>query len=188
MPNIKLQSLDGAVFDVDVEVARASETINTLLDVLGVVEGETIPVPKVESSILEKVLEWATHHRDDPPRLEGEKEDLRTDNIPEWDTNFLAEFDQSTLFELLQAAVYMDMRGLIDVTAKTVANMIKGKTAEEIRKRFNIKNDFVSAKEEPEEVPKEAAQGRCTRSKKRVLAEDRQVPTPEEPVKKKKKK
>jgi len=49
---------------------------------------------------------------------------------------------------LFQAANYLDIKGLLDVTCKTVANMIKGKTPEEIRKTFNIKNDFSQAEEE----------------------------------------
>jgi hypothetical protein len=36
----------------------------------------------------------------------------------------------------------LDIKGLLDVTCKAVANMIKGKTPEEIRRTFNIKNDF----------------------------------------------
>ena len=52
------------------------------------------------------------------------------------------------MFELILASNYLDIRSLLDVTCKTVANMIKGKTAEEIRKTFNIKNDFSPAEEE----------------------------------------
>ena len=43
---------------------------------------------------------------------------------------------------------YVSFQGLLDVTCKTVANMIKGKTPEEIRKTFNIKNDFTPSEEE----------------------------------------
>lgn len=34
----------------------------------------------------------------------------------------------------------MDIKGLLDVTCKTVANMIKGRSPEEIRRIFNTKN------------------------------------------------
>ena len=42
----------------------------------------------------------------------------------------------------------MDIKGLFDVICKLFANKIKGKTPEEVRKEFNIKNDFTAAEEE----------------------------------------
>jgi len=57
------------------------------------------------------------------------------------------DLEALNLETVLQAANYLDIKGLLDVTCKTVANMIKGKTPEEIRKTFNIKNDFTEEEE-----------------------------------------
>ena len=56
-------------------------------------------------------------------------------------------------FCFAQAANYLNIKNLLDLTCQTVADMIKGKTPEEIRKTFNIKNDFTP--EEEEEVRRE---------------------------------
>jgi S-phase kinase-associated protein 1 len=47
-----------------------------------------------------------------------------------------------------QAANYLNIKGLLDLTCQTVADMIKGKTPEEIRKTFSIKNDFTQEEED----------------------------------------
>uniref|UniRef100_A0A2K6SEA7 S-phase kinase-associated protein 1 n=1 Tax=Saimiri boliviensis boliviensis TaxID=39432 RepID=A0A2K6SEA7_SAIBB len=129
MPSIKLQSSDGAVFEVDVEIAKQSVTIRTMLEDLGMDDegaDDQVPLPNVNVAILKKVIQWY--------------------DIPVWDQEFL-KVDQGTLFELILAANYLNIKGLLDVTCKTVANMIKGKTPEEIRKIFNIKNDFTEEEE-----------------------------------------
>ena len=134
MPFIKLQSSDGEVFSVDVEIAKQSVTIKTMLEDLGMEDGdEVVPLPNINAAILKKVIQWSTYHKDDPPQPEAES----TNDIISWDSDFL-KVDQGTIFELTLAANYLDIKGLLDVTCKTVANnMIKGKSVEELRKTIN---------------------------------------------------
>ncbi|KAM3373992.1 hypothetical protein P3S68_012706 [Capsicum galapagoense] len=54
-----------------------------------------------------------------------------------------------------QAINYLNIKSLLDLTCQIVADMIKGKTPEEIRKTFNIKNNFTPEGEE--EVGRETA-------------------------------
>ena len=55
---------------------------------------------------------------------------------------------RETGLTLQQAANYLDIKALLDVGCKTVANMIKGKSPDEIRKTFNIQNDFTPEEED----------------------------------------
>ena len=67
MPTITLQSSDSELFPVDIEVARKSVTIKTMLDDLGMDENdeEAVPLPNVNAAILKLVIQWATYHKDD---------------------------------------------------------------------------------------------------------------------------
>jgi len=152
-----LKTNDGKVFRVsEAEVAKA-ETIRRMCADIPAAEGEDeeIPLQNINSTIFTKVLEWLRHHKDDPPLPEDDdNREKRTDDIPPWDQEFL-KVDQGTLFEIILAANFLDIKALLDVSCKTVANMIKGKTPEEIRKTFNIVNDFTPAEEE--QIKKENA-------------------------------
>ena len=158
MQTIKLQSSDNDIFECDINVAKCSITIRTMLEDLGIDENssdEIVPLPNVNSATLQKVIQFCTYHKDDPDPSHTDEDrhhEKRTDDITSWDADFL-NVDQGTLFELILAANYLEIRNLLDVTCKTVANMIKGKSSDEIRKTFNINNDFTA--DEEEQVRKE---------------------------------
>ncbi|XP_053690907.1 S-phase kinase-associated protein 1-like [Sabethes cyaneus] len=144
--SIKLQSSDGEIFDTTVEIVKCSGTLRTMIGLSIAETGDLVPLENVAGATLRKVLEWATYHKDDPAPIEDEDE-KRSDDICQWDQEFL-RVDQGTLFELILAANYLDIKALLHVACKTVANMIMGKTPEEIRQTFNIKNDFTPEEEE----------------------------------------
>jgi len=73
--------------------------------------------------------------------------DIPSIEISEWDKTFM-KVEQHVLFEIILAANYMDIKSLLDLGCQTVANMIKGRSPEEIRETFNIQNDFTPEEEE----------------------------------------
>ncbi|XP_010501534.2 PREDICTED: SKP1-like protein 4 [Camelina sativa] len=79
-------------------------------------------------------------------------QNLENDELKNWDTEFV-KVDQPTLFDLILAANYLNISGLLDLTCQAVADQMKGKTPDEMRAHFNIKNDYTP--EEEEEVRNE---------------------------------
>jgi S-phase kinase-associated protein 1 len=115
----------------------------------------------VKTHILAKVIEFAEHYKVEPMNeiakvriffffsvifCQPLKSANMSEVVQEWYATFVG-VDQEVLFELILAANYMDIKPLLDLTCATVASMIKGKTPEEIRKHFNIVNDFTPAEE-----------------------------------------
>ncbi|KAH7519894.1 hypothetical protein FEM48_Zijuj08G0085800 [Ziziphus jujuba var. spinosa] len=144
---ITLRSSDGETFEIEEAVALQSQTIKHMIEDDCVDNG--IPIPNVTSKILAKVIEYCNKHVVDSTKLDDRSSD---DELKNWDADFV-KVDQATLFDLILAANYLNIKSLLDLTCQTVADMIKGKTPEEIRKTFNIKNDFTP--EEEEEVRRE---------------------------------
>ena len=151
MPHITLQSSDGEIFKIDAEIAKKSVFLEVMLERwMNIEEGRENVARHLpfNAEILKKVFQWAEYHKDDPPALENEKnKEMRTDDISSWDYDFL-KVDQGIIFDVILAANFLDIKGLLDVTCKSVANMMKGKSADEIRKMFNIQNDFASHEED----------------------------------------
>jgi S-phase kinase-associated protein 1 len=97
---------------------------------------------------LAKVIEFLKYHKNEP--MSEIEKPLQSSNMSDvvqpWYANFV-EVEQSELFELILAANYMDIKPLLNLTCATVAALIKGKTPEEIRRIFNIVNDFTPEEE-----------------------------------------
>ncbi|CAK8574907.1 unnamed protein product [Lathyrus sativus] len=148
-----LKSSDGEIFEIDQKVAMELQTITHMIED-DCADDTGIPLPNVTSKILAKVIEYCKKHVEAAAYSDERPADRPADEntIKTWDAEFV-EVDQDTLFDLILAANYLDIKSLLDLTCKTVATMIDGKTPEQIRSTFNIKNDYT--KEEEEEVRRE---------------------------------
>ncbi|CAI0413084.1 unnamed protein product [Linum tenue] len=114
--------------------------------------GDGIPIPNVTGAILAKVLEFCKKHQHHAPDRQSDADELKNEELKKWDAEF-AKVGQDTLYDLLMAANYLNIKDLLDLICQTVADIIKGKKPEEIRSYFKIKNDFT--KEEEEEIRRE---------------------------------
>jgi len=147
---VTLTTFDGGSFVIDKDVAACCEFFNR-----GVEDGEPILLPQVPGNVLGKVLEYCEYHKEELIQIARTDDDgtsQHTTNIGEWDQEFIA-VDQEMVFEIILAANYLNIKPLLNVGCKTVADMIKGKSTEEIRKLFNIVNDFTP--EEEAQIKKE---------------------------------
>eukprot|EP01006_Ploeotia_vitrea_P018525 TRINITY_DN50041_c0_g1_i1.p1 TRINITY_DN50041_c0_g1~~TRINITY_DN50041_c0_g1_i1.p1 ORF type:complete len:171 (-),score=9.34 TRINITY_DN50041_c0_g1_i1:96-608(-) len=146
---VHLVSQEGESFDVPLPVAKLSELVKTMIDEdQDEEEAQEIPLPNVKSTILAKVIEFCRQYSVEP-MTEIEKP-LKSANMQEVVQQWYADYatvEQEVLFELILASNYMDIKPLLDLTCATVASLIKGKTPEEIRKIFNIVNDFTPEEE-----------------------------------------
>ena len=150
---VKLSSKEGTVFQVERKAADQSILLKNLLEDVGE-NDNAIPLPNVSADVLKQVLVYCEHYKNiaptapllnETPYEDGKvKEAKNSNDINEWDLKYMKQFegDRELLFQLILAANYLDIKGLLDLGCKTVANQVKGKSTEEMREIFGLTNDF----------------------------------------------
>lgn len=107
-----------------------------------------MPLPTIKGHVLEKVIEYLKQYRRKKPREIARPLAALPFNqlIDDWDYKYIS-IEQRLIFELILAANYMDIPGLLDLCCAKVASEIRNKPVEEIRKTFGIENDFTPEEE-----------------------------------------
>ena len=144
---VKLTTMDGEEVEVKKEIICKSVLVKGIIEDSGSCE-DAIPLQSVKKSILLKIIEYCEYiDTNTPPEIE---KPLRSNDLSgvvnEWYAKFV-DLEQETLFELILAANFMDIKRLLELTTAKVASLIKGKTIPETRKFFNIENDFTPDEE-----------------------------------------
>ena len=144
---ITLVSSDGEKMQVTAKAAQRSQLVKGIIE--DYPDDAEVPLNNVKSNILKKIKEYLDHYQDSEPK-EIERP-LASQNYQEcvdaWDYEFI-NVDLDLIFEIILAANYMDIKPLLELASAKVASIIKGKNTEEIRKTFNITNDFTPEEEQ----------------------------------------
>ncbi|KAL6656997.1 hypothetical protein ACP70R_004777 [Stipagrostis hirtigluma subsp. patula] len=164
---ITLTSADGKAFQVSEAAARLSTLLRGMIK-----DGRSddgVPLPSsISGGTLEKVVEYCNKHAEAAADTDYDPDDgaaigIRSDRaaakkeLEEWDRELIDGLseDLDALFDVIGAADYLDIDGLLNATCRKVADMMMGKNPDEIRETFNIEDDFT--KEEKEEMRREFA-------------------------------
>jgi len=153
---------DQQKFTVSKSAAIQAGLLKTMSE--GDKEAEEMPLPNVDAVVLEKVVQYMNHHVNNPaPEIEKPlKSNKMKEVVSAWDADFIDGFvieekdengqvvstDSKPLFDIILAANYLDFTALLELGCAKVASMMKGKSAEAIRKTFGIVNDPPVVKEE----------------------------------------
>lgn len=130
---IILESSDGDTFPIDRDIiVKMSLLITTLLEDID--EGDHINLLNITSELCPHIIEFCNNYP------QGDKENV-------WAKDWVKKFSLPTLYTLIVGADYMGIKPLEDIVGQTLADMMVGKTPDEIRAHFGIVKDLTPEEE-----------------------------------------
>jgi S-phase kinase-associated protein 1 len=133
---VSLLARDGVRVNISADAASTSNVITEFMEVFE--DADAIPLPGVDSTTLIKVAEFCEFVS--YPRTEDES--------ILFESNFF-NTSVDTLFELANAANYLNIPDLVDGACEAIAGLMQGKTAYQIQELFGTTD---LTEEELEEV------------------------------------
>ncbi|KAJ0970697.1 hypothetical protein J5N97_018656 [Dioscorea zingiberensis] len=125
---VTLKSKDGKEFVVERKVAEQSRVVKNFIEDEDGYTDKPMAV-EVTGDVLESLLMYCEKHSEEP------SSDDKREVLRQWDFKYMEEAKKNIdlLYNLMNAANYLEIKGLLDLTTRTVADMIIGKSPEEIR-------------------------------------------------------
>ncbi len=137
---IRIRCNDGHEFLVSKDVANMSAVLRGMLDELGDHLAHVV-LPNVNGGTMAHVLDYCRKH------MQINKVASNATATQRMGHTLMAICSREALFELTNAANYLDIEELRDVACDFIANMVDGKSTEEIRVLLNLTSDFTEEEE-----------------------------------------
>jgi len=173
MTIIRLISEDGEEFLVEHEIVKKSNVIEGMLQTLDIdltsgepIKDQYLPIFKASGQILKIIIEWLDYYKDETFESKNKVDEAgasgpskkkdETDEVivPEWDNKLFILHD-AVRFDLMVSANYLLIGTLLDRLCKYEGQKLRNKSPEEIRKMYDIEDDFTD--EEKEQMKSEFA-------------------------------
>jgi S-phase kinase-associated protein 1 len=166
---------DGTKVDIDPRGARLSGFLKGLLEEYK--DEKEIQIPEIKGEFLKHIGTFLNHYKEEEPKDVPKplpKYDI-AETYGKWDDEYIKQFesDKYQLWELMEAANYLDCKPLLELCASKVAVTIKDYSGKEILDYFGLEEDMTDedVKKMEEEFEKEREAEREAERQKEIEAQ-----------------
>ena len=131
MSALKLQSSDGETILVDHDLVKQMLTIQTMIDDLGDQDDdEVIPIPNVNSEVLQKIIKWTQKYSEETDRA----------SLISWQNEYYDSQSVNRIVEIILGADYLDVKSLLNESCRAIL------TSKDVSKVDEVIEDFYASR------------------------------------------
>ena len=145
---VKLKSSDGKIFEVPIDILQKSKLF-TDINQNDEDEENEIELKEIDGKNLERIIEYLKHYKDIEPKEIPKPFPDRTDDAflrsilnDDWTFDYIQNMTLDEAINLVNAANYLQIDGLINILAAKIAHEICNCEVEEARRKFGIEGDL----------------------------------------------
>ena len=152
---VKIKTYDNKIYEVPDDIIIKSKLLDGLIedyDYFNDKDAEIIALSEVDSINFDLIIDYLQHYKDKEPKEIPKPFPERTDeeflrgildnDDNDWTYNFISKLSIEDAINLVNAADYLQIKGLIDLLAAKLAHEMCNCEVEEARQKFGIECDM----------------------------------------------
>ena len=145
---VKLKSKDNQIYEVPIDILEKAKLISGIVEDASD-EDDTIFLREIDEINLIRIIDYLVHYQKEEPKEIPKPFPDRTDDAflrsilnDDWTFDFLQNMTLDEGINLINAANYLEIDGLISILAAKLAHEMCNCEVEEARKKFGIEGDM----------------------------------------------
>ncbi len=145
---VKLKSKDNQIYEVSIDFLEKAKLISGIVEDASD-EDDTIFLREIDEINLIRIIDYLVHYKKEEPKEIPKPFPERTDDAflrsilnDDWTFDFLQNMTLEEAINLVNAADYLQIDGLIKILAAKLAHEMCNCEVEEARKKFGIEGDM----------------------------------------------
>ena len=145
---VKLKSKDNQIYEVSIDLLEKAKLISGIVEDASD-EDDTIFLREIDEINLIRIIDYLVHYQKEEPKEIPKPFPDRTDDAflrsilnDDWTFDFLQNMTLDEGINLINAANYLEINGLINILAAKLAHEMCNCEVEEARRKFGIECDM----------------------------------------------